>query len=71
VLNSVRLPNSAGKMEALLLSSCWVQDRARSNSVSSDLKMLLAYRVEEDGGTATELLLGPGQGEVQSCDIGQ
>jgi hypothetical protein len=27
VLNSVCLPNSAGKMEVLLLRSCWVQAR--------------------------------------------
>ncbi len=41
VLNSVCLPNSAGKMEVLLLRSCWVQVRARSKAVSSVLKRLL------------------------------
>jgi hypothetical protein len=50
-----------------LLSSCWVQDRARFNALSSVLKRLLAYRVEEDGGPGTEVLLGPGKGEVQRC----
>jgi hypothetical protein len=46
VLNSVCLPNSAGKMEVLLLRSCWVQARARSKAVSWDYRRLLAYRVE-------------------------
>ncbi len=41
VLNNMGLPNSAGKMEALILRSCWVQARARSNAVSSVLKRLL------------------------------
>ncbi len=41
VLNSVRLPSRAGKMEALVLESCWIQDKVRYKAVSSVLKMLL------------------------------
>ena len=40
VLNNMGLPNSAGKMEALVLRSCWVQAMASSKAVSSDLKRL-------------------------------
>jgi hypothetical protein len=45
VLNSVHLPNSAGKMEAIILRSCWVQARARSKAVSSVLKRLICSTV--------------------------
>ncbi len=40
VLNIMCLPNRAGKIEALVLRSCWVQARARSKAVSLDLKRL-------------------------------
>jgi hypothetical protein len=43
VLNNMLLRSRAGKMEALVLRSCWVQARARFKAVSSVLKRLLVF----------------------------
>jgi hypothetical protein len=64
-------------MEALVLSSCWVQDRARSKAVSLVLKRLLVLNsvcLPNSAGKMEALvlkvLLSPGQGEVQSHALG-
>ncbi len=41
VINNMRLPSRAGKMEALVLRSCLVQVGARSKAVSLVLERLL------------------------------